>query len=78
MEPPGPWWTRERIMELEIAMIDEKGLTLPSEDSPMRPSEKRVHLGWRMRTLDDLRKERARLEIWSRVRRLLTFGLWAE
>ena len=65
-------------MELEIAMIDEQGLTLPPEDSPMHPSEKRVHLGWRMRTLDDLGKQRARLELLGKVRRLLTFGLWAE
>ena len=70
--------TRERIMELEIAMIDEQGLTLPPEDSPMHPSEKRVHLGWRRRTLDDLRRERAWLEILGRVRRGLTFGLWRE
>ncbi len=68
--------TRERIME--IAMIDEEDLTLPPEDAPMHPSEKRVHLGWRMRTPDDLRKERARLELLGKVRRLLTFGLWAE
>ena len=71
-------WTRERIMELEIAMIDEQGLTLPPEDSPMHPSEKRVHLGWRRRALDDLRRERKWQEVWSRVRRVLTFGLWKE
>ena len=70
--------TRERIMELEIAMIDEKGLTLPPEDSPMHPSEKRVHLGWRMKTLDVLRRERGRLEFMGRARRRLTFGLWQQ
>ena len=35
----------ERIMELEIAMIDEHGLTLSPANSPMHPSEKSVHLG---------------------------------
>ncbi len=70
--------TRERIMELEIAMIDEQGLTLPPEVSPMQPSEKRVHLGWRMKTLDVLRRERVRLEFIGRARRRLTFGLWQE
>ena len=70
--------TRERIMELEITMIDEQGLTLPPEDSPMHPSEKRVHLGWRMKTLDDLRRERPRRELLSHARRVLTFGLWRE
>ena len=66
----------ERIMELEIAMIDEHGLTLSPANSPMHPSEKSVHLGWRVRTLEDLRKERGKLEFLGRVRRVLTLGLW--
>lgn len=70
--------TRERIMELETAMIEDHSLTLPPEDSPMHPSEKRVHLGWRMKTLDDLRRERTKLEFLGRARRVLTFGLWKE
>ena len=65
-------------MELEIEMIDEQGLTLPPATSPMHPSEKRVHLGWRMKTLDDLRRERTWLEMLGRVRRVLTFGLRKE
>ena len=68
--------TRERIMALEIAMIDDFGLTLPPASPPMHPSEKRDHLGWRRRALDDLRWERARQEMLVRVRRLLTLGLW--
>ena len=70
--------TRERIMEIEIEMIDEQDLTLPPATSPMHPSEKRVHLGWRMKTLDDLRKERVRQEVLSRLRRVLSLGLWRE
>ena len=70
--------TRERIMELEIEMIDERSLTLSPAKTPMQPSEKRTHLGWRERALDDLRRERARLEILGRVRRGLTLGLWRE
>ena len=41
--------TREQIMELEIAMIDERGLTLPPAASPMHPSERERYLGWRRR-----------------------------
>ncbi|MDE2823893.1 MAG: hypothetical protein OXK79_10355 [Chloroflexota bacterium] len=70
--------TRERIMELEIEMIDEQDLTLPPANSPMHPPEKRVHLGWRIKTLDDLRRERTKLEFLGRARRVLTFGLWKE
>ena len=70
--------TRRPIIELEIAMIDEQGLTLPPANSPMHQSEKSVHLGWRVRTLEALRKERGKLEFLGRVRRGLTFGLWWE
>ena len=63
-------------MELGIAMIDEQSLTLPPSTSHMHPSEKRGHLGWRMKTLDDLRRERTWLEMLGRVHRVLTFGLW--
>ena len=43
--------TRERIMELEIAMIDEKGLTLPPATSPTHPcssgnSDKTLKYSW--------------------------------
>ena len=65
-------------MEIETEMIDEQGLTLPPANSPMHPSDKRVHLGWRMKTLDDLRRERGRLEVLSRLRRVLSLGLWRE
>lgn len=70
--------TRERIMELEIAMIDEQGLTLPPATSPIHPSERRSHLDWRKRALDDLWRERTKLELLSSARRVLTFGLWRE
>ena len=69
---------RERIMALEIAMIDDHGLTLPPASSPMHPDEKRDHLGWRWRALDDLRWERVKQEMLGKIRRILTFGLWRE
>lgn len=59
-------------------MIDEQGLTLPPENSPMHPWEKSSYFDWRRRALADLRKERALLEVLSRARRVLTFGLWRE
>ncbi len=70
--------TRERIMELEIVMIDKQGLTLPPATSPMHPSEKSSYLDWRRRALEDLRKERAWLEVLSRLRRVLSLGLWRD
>ena len=70
--------TRERIMELEIAMIEEHGLTLPPAISPMHPSEKSSYLDWRRRALEDLRKERVKREVLSKVLRVLSLGLWRE
>ena len=70
--------TRERIMELGIAMIDEQDLTLPPEDSLMHPSEKNSYLDWPRRALEDLRKERTWLEVLSRLRRVLSLGLWRD
>ncbi|MCY4528595.1 MAG: hypothetical protein OXD46_06145 [Chloroflexi bacterium] len=70
--------TRERIMKLEIEMIDEQDLTLPPASSPMHPSERESHLGWRRRALDDLSRERTWLEMLGRVQRVLTLGLWRE
>ena len=67
---------RVRIMELEIAMLGEHGLTLPPETEPLHPSRRAVQLDWRLRELADLRAERRRLELLDRLRRTLTFGLW--
>ena len=54
---------RVRIMELEIAMLGEHGLTLPPETEPLHPSRRAVQLDWRLRELADLRAERRRLEL---------------
>ena len=67
---------RERIMELEIRMIKDHGLTLPPATSPMHPSEREGHLDWRRRASVDLRWGRVKLEVLGRVRRFLTFGPW--
>ena len=66
---------RERIMELEVAMLGEHGLTLPPETEPLHPSRRAVQLDWRVRELADLRVERRRAQLISRVRRILTLGL---
>ena len=71
-------FTREQIMALEIWMIKDHGLTLPPATSPMHPSEREGHLDWRRRAFEDLRWERAKLEVLGRVRRFLPSGLWKE
>ncbi|MDE2752691.1 MAG: hypothetical protein OXI83_08965, partial [Gemmatimonadota bacterium] len=67
---------RERVMELEIALIGGHGLALPPNREPLHPSERERYLGWRRRELADLRGERRRRVALRWLRRALTLGLW--
>ena len=71
-------WTsrRERILELEIAMLDGHGLTLPPETAPLGGLDRREQWSWRERELAGVRKRRARLELLHGARRVLTLGQW--
>ncbi len=50
---------RERILELEVAMLEEHGLTLPPETAPLRGLERREQSSWRERELAKVRRLRA-------------------
>ena len=67
---------RQRILELEVAMLEEHGLTLPPETAPLRGLERREQSSWRERELAKVRSQRAGLVRLRWVRRLLTLGLW--
>ena len=61
-----------RILALELAMLEEHGLTLPPETQPLRGFARGGQTGWRRAALNDTRRALA----WARVRRVLTLGLW--
>ena len=67
---------RERILELEVAMLEEHGLTLPPETEPLRGLDRGAQLNWRLKALREFRKRRARLELLRLLRRVLTLGMW--
>lgn len=67
---------RERILELELVMLEEHGLTLPPETAPLVGPERREQSSWRERELAKVRERRARLELLRWLRRALTLGLW--
>ncbi len=68
--------TEERIRELEVAMLEDHGLTLPPETEPLRGLDRSSQLNWRRETLREVRMTRARQEfLWSLLR-VLTLGLW--
>ena len=71
-------WTarRERILELEIAMLDGHRLTLPPETAPLGGLERREQWSWRERELARVRRRRVRLELLHGARRVLSLGLW--
>ena len=52
---------RQRILELEVAMLEEHGLTLPQETAPLRSLDRGEQLNWRVRELAGVRRIRARL-----------------
>ena len=67
---------RERILELEVAMLEEHGLTLPPETAPLRGLDRNEQLNWRVRELAKVRGQRARLVRLRWARRVVTLGLW--
>lgn len=70
------WLQREvRILELEVAMLEEHRLTLPPATYPQRGLDLRTHLGWRLQALANRRRSRAWAEVRLWVRRGVVFGL---
>ena len=71
------WLVREeRILALEVAMLEEHGLTLPPETYPLKGFWRRAQLNWRLEALYDTRRARAKREMLRWVRRVLTLGRW--
>ena len=74
-ERPGKglaWLKREvRILELEVAMLEEHELTLPPATYPQRGLELHSHLGWRLQALANRRRART----WAQLGRWLRGGL---
>ncbi len=68
--------TEERILGLELVMLEEHGLTLPPEVQPLRGFGRNGQINWRRTALYDTRRARARRQLLRWVRRVLTLGLW--
>ena len=66
--------TRQRILELEVVLLEEHGLTLPPETEPLRGLDRGAQLNWRLKALHQFRKRRARLELLATLGRALTLA----
>ena len=66
------WLTaQERLLEVELELLEEHGMTLPPEKQPLRGLDRSGQTSWRRTALSDTRRERKRAELLNRV----TFGL---
>ena len=61
---------------MELAPLEEHGMTLPPETYPLRGFDRNGQLNWRRTALYDTRRARAKRELLRWVRRVLTLGLW--
>ena len=66
----------ERLLVLELALLEEHGLTLPPEQRPLRGFARSGQISWRRTALDDTRKAQARRKFFLRIKRRLTPGRW--
>ena len=70
--------TRARILELEVELLEERGMTLPPETEPLRGLDRASQLNWRREALADCRRRRARLELLRLLRRALSPWSWRQ
>lgn len=71
-----PAMAKERRREVEVAMIEECGLTLPPETYPWDGLSRADQVHWRRRALRDTRRSRVRRDVRRFVRRVVTLRLW--
>ncbi len=62
----------ERLVEIEVELLTDFGLTLPPETEPLRGFGRSGQINWRLTALDDTRRALARRRL---LRDILTLGL---
>ncbi len=68
--------TEEKLLTLELAMLEEHGLTLPPETQPLRGFGRKGQTSWRRTALHDTRVALRKRELLRWARRFCTLGLW--
>ena len=69
-------WLRveERLMSVELALLDDHGLTLPPQSYPLKGLHRGDQTRWRRTALEDARRARKRREMLQWPLRMLTGG----
>ena len=68
--------TEERLLVLELAMLEDHGLTLPPEKQPLRGFGRKGQTTHRWKALADTRVALRKRKLLRWVRRVLTLWLW--
>ena len=71
-------WLREeeRLLAVELALLEEHGLTLPPETYPLHGLDRGAQVNWRQKALVDSQKARKKREILRWPLRVLNLGTW--
>ena len=71
-------WLRrqERLLTVELALLEEHGLTLPPETYPLRGLDRGAQVNWRQKALVDTQRARKKREILLWPLRVLSLGTW--
>ena len=64
--------TQERVLEIELSLLEDHGMTLPPEKQPLRDFDRSGQITWRHAALFDTRRALKKAEFLNRV----SFGLW--
>ena len=67
---------KERLLEVELALLEAHGLTLPPETYPLRGLDRGAQVNWRQKALVDTQRARQKREILLWLRRVLSLGRW--
>ncbi len=71
-------WLREeeRLLAVELALLEEHGLTLPPETYPLKGLDRGAQVNWRQKTLEDIQRARKRREMLHRLSRVVRPWTW--
>ncbi len=71
------WMERqERLLVVEMALLDEHKLTLPPDTQPIDDFWRTHIMNWRRNDIEDIRRRICRRKLFRWIRRLATFGAW--
>ena len=66
----------ERLLAVELALLEEHGMTLPPEKQPLHGFDRNGQVSWRRTALQDTRRLKAKRELLRWARRVMTLGIW--